>query len=62
MIHKIEIEELSTNLKDLIFSLKVKGIKEENFNKVLFELDYRGCYYESDTPKIVATINTFKNK
>ena len=36
----------------LLQEMKRQGIDESEFSKVSFELDYSGCYYESDTPSI----------
>ena len=50
-----------SSLKSLLEQLKESGVKKDEFDRVEFELDYSGCYYESDTPGIIATITRNKN-
>lgn len=45
------------SLKDLLEDLHANGVTKKDFNKVEFELDYGGCYYEGDTASIVAKLN-----
>lgn len=43
-----------SSLQSLIDELKSNGVTD--FTKVEFETDYSGCYYEGDTPGIMAII------
>ena len=46
---------LGTNsLKGLLDAVKEAGYVEEDYINIEFELDYGGCYYESDSPSIIA--------
>lgn len=57
----IKINCCYSSLKNLLQELKERGVKEEEFDKVDFELDYDSCYYESDIPGIMVTITRKKN-
>jgi hypothetical protein len=50
-----------SSLKNLLEELKERGVKEKEFDKVEFEHSYDDCYYENDTPSIVATLTRKKN-
>jgi len=47
-----EVEGSASTLRDVLDDVECRGIKEEDFGLVDFDLDYSGCYYESDPPTI----------
>jgi len=54
---KIKISFQYGSLAALLEKLRQEGISEKDFDKVEFETDYSDCYYEGDTPTMVATFN-----
>lgn len=40
------------SLQELLDFLDTHDVKKSNYNKVLFELDWSGVYYEGESPEI----------
>lgn len=51
------------SLDQILLDLKKNGIKRKDFNKIYIEteLNYDGCYYESDEPSIDLIIKYAQN-
>lgn len=52
---EIEISGLiGESLAYIIKQLKENGVKEKDYDKVIIDADYGGCFYEGDIPSIHA--------
>ncbi len=52
--NNIEHSCCHTTLKEVIEYFTGYGLTSKDFGNIEIELDYGGCYYESDTPSVVA--------
>lgn len=52
----MKISICGDSLEYLLERLKKEGIQGKDYNKIKFDYDYMGCYYESDTPSMVVEI------
>ena len=55
---------LSLSFADLFEAARGAGIPESEFSKISFKSCYRNCYYEGDSPDIIASfpLEVFKNQ